>query len=165
MTVSLAAVQHPERVLIVGLGGGTIPSFLRKHYPRMQIDVVDIDPDVVAVAKRFFGFCEDAAMRAYVDDGQRFIERCRQPYDIIFLDAFSADSVPYRLATREFLQAVRRAVKPDGVVVGNIWTSNLNPLYNSMVRTYQEVFDDLYLFDVPNAGNQILMAPAAKAIA
>jgi spermidine synthase len=162
MPVGLAFVEKPKRVLIVGLGGGTIPSFLHKHYPEMTIDVVDIDPDVVDVAKRFFGFREDATMHAYVADGRRFIEECKKPYDIIFLDAFGADDIPYHLTTREFLQAVRRALTPKGVVVGNVWSRGSNPLYDSMVRTYQDVFDELYIFDVRWAGNRIFVALPRK---
>lgn len=158
MSVGLAIVQKPQRVLIVGLGGGTIPCFLHKHYPQARIDAVDIDPDVVAVAKRYFGFREDAGLRACAEDGRKFIERCREPYDMIYLDAFGPDSVPYSLSTREFLEAARRALKPRGVVLGNIWSRDSNRLYDSMVRTYQEVFDDLYIFDTQKAGNRILVA-------
>ncbi len=145
----LALCDEPRRIMIVGLGGGTLPSFLRKHYPHATIDAVDIDPDVVYVAKKFFGFREDDQMHAFVGDGREFVERFRQPYDVIFLDAFSSDSVPPHLTTQEFLRAVRRALKPNGVVVGNIWSRYSNPLYDSMVRTYQEVFDELYILDVP----------------
>ncbi len=164
MPVGLALVEDPQRVLIVGLGGGTIPSFLRKHYPRLTIDVVEIDPVVVEVAEKFFGFRKDARMKAYVHDGRRFIELewCRNRYDVIFLDAFGADNVPYDLATREFLQAVRRALTPKGIVVGNIWSRNSNSLYDSMVRTYQEVFDELYILDVRARGNKILIALPRK---
>jgi spermidine synthase len=163
--VGLAFVAKPERMLIVGLGGGSIPMFLHKHYPKAAIDVVDIDPDVVDVAKRFFGFKEDATLRAYVDDGRRFIENCHKPYDVIFLDAFSSENIPYHLATREFLHAVRKALTPGGAVVGNIWSRGSNPLYDSMVLTYRDVFDDLYLFDVRRAGNEILVGlPRRQAV-
>ncbi|MHC4404777.1 MAG: spermidine synthase [Planctomycetota bacterium] len=158
MPVGLAFVEKPKRVLIVGLGGGTIPGFLHKHYPETTIDVVDIDPDVVDVAKRFFGFREDATMRAYVDDGRRFIEKRENTYAVIFLDAFGSDNIPYHLATREFLQAVRRSLTPKGAVVGNVFSRSSNQLYDSMVRTYQDVFDEVYVFDVRSAGNKILVA-------
>ena len=158
MPVGLAMVDEPKRMLIVGLGGGTIPSFLHKHYPRSVIDVVDIDPDVVDVAKRFFGFREDPTLRAYVNDGRRFVEESRQLYDVIFLDAYGPDNIPYHLATREFLQAVRRKLTPRGIAVANVWSTHSNPLYHSMVRTYQEVFDELYVQDVRGAGNRILVA-------
>ncbi len=106
MFVTLTMVKEPQRVLIVGLGGGSLPSLLRKHYPRMTIDVVDIDRDVVEVAKKFFGFHEDAAMQVHIGDGRHFIEKCKQPYDIIFLDAYGPENIPYDLATKEFLLAV-----------------------------------------------------------
>jgi spermidine synthase len=158
MPIGLAFFEQPKRILIVGLGGGTIPGLLHKHYPETVIDVVDIDPDVVYVAKRFFGFSEDATMHAYAEDGRRFIERCEAPYDVIFLDAFDADSIPYSLATREFLAAVRKALTPEGIVAANIWSSSSNPLYDSMVRTYQEVFEQLHIVDVAGVGNKILIA-------
>ena len=156
--VGLALCGEPRRVLVLGLGGGTLPMFLRKHYPNAVIDAVDIDPQVVHVAREYFGFRDDGAMRAHVADGRRFIEAVAQPYDVIFLDAFGTDSVPPHLATREFLNAVRRAVAPGGVVVGNLWGSGSNRLYDSMVRTYQDVFDDLYILDVRGAENKILLA-------
>jgi spermidine synthase len=117
------------------------------------------------VAKQVFGFREDAAMRAYVKDGRRLIEECREPYDIIFLDAFGSDNIPYALSTREFLLAVRRALRPKGIAVGNIWSRASNSLYDSMVRTYLDVFDALYIVEVQGVGNRILIAlPRAERI-
>jgi spermidine synthase len=158
MLVSLAMVRDPGRILVVGLGGGTLPSFLHRHYPEATIDAVDIDPEVVQVARDYFGFREDNRMRAHVQDGRQFIEQCDQRYDLILLDAFSSDSIPRQLTTREFLQAVRRALTPRGMAVANLWSRGSNPLYDSMVRTYEDVFERLYLLDVPGAGNIILFA-------
>ena len=160
--IALTMVKEPQRVLIVGLGGGSLPSLLRKHYPRLTIDIVDIDPDVVEVAKKYFGFREDAAMRVHVADGRRFIEKCRQPYDIIFLDAYGPENIPYDLATKEFLLAVRRAVGPKGLVAGNVWSSSSNALHDAMLRTYQEAFDDLYVINANDSDNEIFLALPRK---
>ena len=154
----LALTEEPRRVMVVGLGGGTMPMFLRKHYPNATIDAVDIDPDVVQVAREYFGFLEDERLKAHVGDGRAFVENAKEPYDVIFLDAFGTRNVPPHLTTVEFMRAVRRAVKPGGVVVGNIWGRGSNPLYDNMVRTYQEVFDELYILDVPGTTNKILLA-------
>ena len=154
----LALAEDVRRIMIVGLGGGTMPMFLRHYYPNATIDVVDIDPDVVQVAKEYFGFREDASLHAYVGDGRKFVESVREPYDVVFLDAFGTRNVPPHLATVEFLRAVKRSVKPNGVVIGNIWGRPSNPLYDAMVRTYQEVFDELYILDVPGTTNKILLA-------
>ena len=158
----LALAPEPSRMLVVGVGGGTMPRFLRRYYPNASIDAVDIDPEVVNVAREYFGYRDDERMRAHVGDGRQFVERTREPYDIIFLDAFGTRNVPPHLTTVEFMRAVRRAVKPTGVVVGNIWGRPVNPLYDSMVRTYQEVFEDLYILDVPGTSNKILLALPRK---
>jgi len=153
----LAFCEKPQWVLVIGLGGGSIPMFLHKHYPRASIDAVDIDPEVVNVARRFFGFREDTKMRAHVADGRKFIEDSRRPYDIIVLDAYGKDSIPHSLTTVEFLRAVKRALSPRGVVVSNVWSRQYNPLYDAMVRTYQEVFDEVYAFSMKEADNVILV--------
>lgn len=159
---ALVLVERPQRVLVVGLGGGTLPMYLHRHWPRCRIDCVEIDPEVVRVAKEFFGFKEDELLRAHVGDGRAFVEKVREPYDLIFLDAYGADSIPFHLATTEFLQAARKATTPDGLVVGNVWSRDSNRLYDRMVRTYQEVFPELYRVDVPAAGNRILLAPLVE---
>jgi spermidine synthase len=158
----LALSPEPARIMIVGLGGGTMPMFLRHYYPKAAIDVVDIDPDVVHVAREYFGFREDASLKAHVGDGRKFVESVREPYDVVFLDAFGTRNVPPHLTTLEFMRAVKRSVKPTGVVIGNIWGRSVNPLYDSMVRTYQEVFDELFILDVPGTTNKILMALSRK---
>jgi spermidine synthase len=128
----------------------------------MVIDAVDIDPEVVDVAKKIFGFREDATMRAYVEDGRQFIENCKTPYDIIFLDAYGGEDIPYHMATKEFLQAVRRATTPNGVVASNILWAADNRLHDDMVRTYQEVFDSVYTVATKHEPNEIVLAMPAN---
>ena len=158
----LALSGEPRRILVIGLGGGALPAFLRRHYPVARIDAVDIDPEVVRVAKEYFGFREDRLMRAHVADGRRFVEEAREPYDMIFLDAFGTDAVPPHLATREFLQSVRRITRPEGVVVGNLWFRRYNKLFDSMVHTYRSVFDELAVLHVLGTGNRIVIALPRK---
>ena len=160
--VAFVFVEEPASALVIGLGGGTIPSFLRKRFPNMKIDAVDIDPGVVEVAKSHFGFREDARMRAHVADGRRFVEEAKERYDLVVLDGFGTDTVPAHLTTREFLDAVRRILTPRGVTIGNIWAREVNTLYDSMVKTYRSVYDDLLIIDVPASGNKILIATPWK---
>jgi spermidine synthase len=160
--LSLALVPKPQRILVIGLGGGSLPMFLRSYLPQAHIDAAEIDPAVIDVAKRFLNFKEDERMRAHAHDGRSFIELTRQPYDIIILDAYASDVVPKHLTTTEFLHAVKKALSPTGVVVGNLWGPALNPLYASMLRTYQEVFPDLYMVEVPEVENKMIFACPRK---
>ena len=152
----IALSAEPRRFLVVGLGGGTLPAFLRKHYPDADIDAVDINPEVAFAAKNYLGFREDKRMRIHIADGRKFIEAVQQPYDVIFLDAFGADAVPAHLTTKEFLTAVRRAVRTDGVVISNIWFTATRPSYDSMVHTYQQTFGEIHVLRVSGTSNRIL---------
>lgn len=156
----------PRRILLVGLGGGALPVFLHRHYPALQIDVVEIVPEVVTVAEQYFGFRQDARMQAHVADGRAFIERVPAgQYDIIMLDAFGSAEVPLHLATQEFLQAVRRTLTPDGVVLSNVWNARYNRHYATMLRTYQEVFEEVHVVDTAREVNTMLYAlPRAPAL-
>lgn len=157
MLTGLALTPKAERVLIVGLGGGSLPMFFRHYYPALEIDVVELDPAVADVARKYFEFREDARLRVHIQDGRRFIEECRRPYDVIFLDAYGANDIPYALITKEFLLAVRRAVAPGGLVAGNIWGPP-HRWYDGIVRTYQEVFGALSIVRARNEANEIFLA-------
>jgi spermidine synthase len=163
--IALALCKEPRRILVVGLGGGTLPRFLHAHYPLALIDAVDIDPEVARVAKDYFGFREDDRLRVHVEDGRRYIESVTVPYDAIFLDAFDSRDIPAHLTTVEFLRAVRRAVRPDGVVVSNVWRAPQNALYPAMVRTYRQVFETVKIVPVPSDVNNMVFAlPRREAI-
>ena len=161
---ALAFHPEPKRILIVGLGGGSMPMFLRQAYPDLLIDNVEIDPVVVKMAKDYFGFAEDDKVKAIVGDGRKFIETTENRYDIIFLDAFGSDDIPYALATKEFLAAVRSRLAPGGIVAANIWSEMHNKLYGSMLKTYLAVFDELHIIRAPEAsGNRIVVVLPRKA--
>jgi len=164
--IGLAFTEQVDRILVLGVGAGNIPMFLRKHYSDAQIDVVDIDPQIIALAKEYFNFLEDDLLRAHAQDGRAFVENVQNPYDLIFLDAYTAAGIPNHLATKEFLLALKKALKPSGAIIANMWsTPKVNPLYRSMLRTYQEVFYEVYTLRVPTAGNKIVIAlPKLKGV-
>jgi spermidine synthase len=131
--------------------------YTRQALPGAIIDVAEIDPVVVNVAHEWFSFRSDARMRVHTGDGRAFIERAPPgAWDVIVLDAFSDDEIPFTLTTHEFLTAVRTSLADDGVVVSNLWTAN--PLHPSMVATYMAVFDQVRLIEVPRRRQQILVA-------
>ena len=155
----LALSGKSRRMLVLGLGGGSLPMFLHKNYPDATIDVVEIDPGVVAVARKFFEVREDRRLMIHVQDARRFVESAQSGiYDLILVDAFGANSAPAHLTTQEFMRSLRRAVSKEGVVVGNLWRRAFNPQYDSMLLTYRSVFESSILLDVPGDANSILLA-------
>jgi spermidine synthase len=145
------------RILFVGLGGGALPMFARHVWPAAHLEAVEIDPLIVEVAVRYFGFRSDERLAVHVGDGRAFLERSApERYDLIVLDAFSDDDIPLALTTLEFLLAVRDALAPGGVVVSNLWTAN--PSHPSMVATYQSAFEAVHTVDVPARRQTVLFA-------
>lgn len=164
MPAALTWKPQPRRVLVVGLGGGTIPMFLRRHLPEADIDAVEIDPAVVDLARAYFGFRDDRKMKAHVGDGRAWIETSRARYDLIVLDAFGANAAPYALTTSEFLRSVYAALAPDGVVISNMWDRTANPLYDDMVTTYLSIFPAVSVMDIMGSGNKLVFASRSTAV-
>jgi spermidine synthase len=157
---SLPLVPRIQRILIVGLGGGCMQRFIHKLLPAARIETVELDPDIREVAARYFFFKEDERQVVHIGDGRRFVESSKDRYDIIFLDAFSATSIPYHLATQEFLKAVKAHLAPDGVVCANLWDGEAD--FPDMLKTYDSVFPELHLVKCAASGNAILVALAGK---
>lgn len=140
-----------RRVLFVGLGGGTTPKRYYEDYRQVTIDVVEIDPAVVAVAREFFAVPEDARLRLFAQDGRLFVTRSARRYDIIILDAYLIDTIPFHLATREFFEAVRAHLTPGGVLASNIIGALEGPrsgFFRAVYKTLGEVFPSVYVFPV-----------------
>jgi spermidine synthase len=142
---ALFTADPPKRVLIVGLGGGTLPMALAGILPEAQIDVVEIDPAVTRAAKRFFGFKDGPRMKVFEQDGRTYIKqalRNRQAYDLVMLDAFDHEYIPEHLLTREFLEEVKGLLGAKGVLVANTFSSSR--LYDHESTTYAAVFGPFY---------------------
>lgn len=132
---------NPKRILVIGEGGGTIPTALQEMCPDAQIDVVELDGAVDSVARAYFGFKAGPKTRVTISDGRIFVKRmaARKPnYDLVLLDAFEADYIPEHMLTREFLQEVKANMAPDGVIVANTFSNSA--LYDHESVTYRDVF-------------------------
>ena len=147
---------QPRRILIIGLGGGTLPTTLERLLPQADIDVVEIDPAVVRVAQQYFGFHADAHVHVIVQDGRVYVRRALRSgerYQLIMLDAYDSQYIPEHLLTREFLSEVRSLLTPDGIVAANTFSSSR--LYQNESVTYAAVFGPFYNL---KSGNRVILA-------
>ncbi len=138
-------------VLVVGLGGGTVPKQMWQDYPQVRIDVVEIDPEVERVARRYFALPDDQRLQVHVQDGRRFLEMTERRYDLIVLDAYYADAIPFHLITQEFLTLVRSRLQEGGLVAANVIGALSGPrssLSASFYLTAATVFPERYVFAV-----------------
>lgn len=161
MMSSLFVNPQPKSILIVGLGGGTLPRALAQVLPTTRIDVVEIDPAVVRVAKQYFGFATDARTTVIEADGRVYVKRAlreKRQYDLIMLDAFDHEYIPEHLLTREFLEEVQSLLSPKGVLAANTFSSSR--LYDHESTTYFEVFGPFY--NLKRENRVILAVKAGK---
>jgi spermidine synthase len=131
------------KALFLGGGGYTFPRFIEAKYPNAEIHVVEIDPEITRMVKKYLGVSENTKIRSFNEDGRWFAMNCKekQTYDFIFGDAFNDLSIPYHLTTKEFAMLLKGLLKPDGVLMANVIDSfKKGAFMPSYIRTLEEVF-------------------------
>ena len=159
MMAALLLNPSPRRILIAGLGGGTLPTALHELYPQATIDVVEIDAAVVSAAQRFFGFAASDRLRVHVQDARAFVKRAVRDgtaYDLIMLDAFTAEYIPEHLMTREFLAETRSLLTEGGALAANTFASSR--LYDHESVTYSAVYGAFFNLRPPRSANRVILA-------
>jgi spermidine synthase len=142
------ARPEARRALCIGLGVGTVPRALRLRYG-MQVDAVEIDPQIVALARRYFGL--PAEVNVAVEDGRTYVERTDARYGFVVLDAFRSETHPVHLFTREFFASVDRILEPGGILAINLVAfpyGEHTATWRSVYRTVAERFRFVRMFIV-----------------
>lgn len=151
----LAFLVKPEidRTLFIGAGGAVGPRSFRMHDPKMEIDVVDIDPKVLELTRSHFYLPkaeDDPKIRTIAADGRIFVREANEPYDCIVLDAFTIGGrIPFHLVTQEYFDLCRERMTDDGVFVMNINSALEGPkahIFRSTYRTLKLCFPEVYVF-------------------
>jgi len=116
-------VERPvTRIAILGNAGGTTARSFGVYYPDASIDGVEIDPQVNAVAKKYFGATDNPRLNVVTADARPFLQAAKEKYDLIFIDAYRQPYVPFYLATADFFKLCRDHLAPDGIVALNVST-------------------------------------------
>jgi len=147
----LRAARHGAPVpkcLVIGGGGYTFPRYAKTVFPEMELDVVEIDPAVTRVAYEFLGLKREYGIRDFNMDGRQFVAEKATPgsYDLIIQDAVNDLSVPSHLLTKEYNDAVKAALKPDGVFLLTIIDEiEAGKLWRAAMATLRESFPHVAL--------------------
>ncbi|MCS6785111.1 MAG: fused MFS/spermidine synthase [Candidatus Caldarchaeum sp.] len=160
---------NTTKTLFIGGGGLSGPKYFLKHYPSIQVDVVEIDPEVVEAARKYFQIPEDRRLRVFVEDGRMYLTKTGEVYDVVVMDAYAKTYVPFHLMTVEFYRLLREKMTAEGVLVSNLiasLTGDTSEIFWAQYRTVSEVFPKLFVFKASeNAGgvvqNLILVACAS----
>ncbi|XP_025781991.1 methyltransferase-like protein 13 [Puma concolor] len=173
MIAGLALLRSPEllletplALLVVGLGGGSLPLFVHDHFPKSCIDAVEIDPSMLEVATQWFGFSQSDRMKVHIADGLDYItslagREVRPHYSVIMFDVDSKDPTlgmscpPPAFVDQPFLQKVKSILTPEGVFILNLVCRDLG-LKDSVLTGLKAVFPLLYVRRIEGEVNEIL---------
>lgn len=113
----------PADVLIVGLGPGMQVKYLLGHRPDTRVEVVEIDPRMIDIARQYFALATDNdKLRIVIDDGARHVARQNDRYDFIFADSFDSNfSMVESLSNEAYYRTCRRALRRDGILCINVF--------------------------------------------
>lgn len=153
-----------KSVLFLGLGGGSGPKSFLRHYPNVKVEVAEIDPVVVEVARKYFALPADPRLQIVVRDGRVHLQRGRGNYDAIVVDAYASGPygayIPYSLATREFFRRAWTRLNHGGTIVYNVIGVH-GGAYSDTVRdirtTMGAVFQAVYAFQARSSLNTVLV--------
>jgi len=164
MTIAAAYNERFERAAFVGLGGGRTASYLVDSFPQLSLEIAELDPEVIRLAKKYFGVKESERLKVHAQDGRIFLTRSKGTYDAVFLDAYRGPFVPFHLMTKEYFEIIKKHLRPGGVVAQNVEPSTM--VLDSAIRTIGAVFRNVDTYEA--GGNVVIIAydgepiPAAR---
>lgn len=139
-----------KRAAFLGAGSFTMPEAISQHYKAADIDVIEIDPEVIQVGRKFFKLGDFNKIGAISDDARRFLQLTTKRYDLIFGDAFNGIRyVPAHLLTQEFFELVNSKLNTGGAFMINIISSLKGAkatLFKCVMRTLEQAFTNSYVF-------------------
>jgi spermidine synthase len=149
---SLYLNPKPNKALIIGLGGGSIANGLSFLFPHLNLDIVEINPDIPKIAKKYFYFTPNENTRVIVDDGIEFIKNTNTQYDLIIIDAFNSMEIPDSFLTLKSIQSLKSLLSSGGVLAINSILPHQKSLITSL---YKQVFGQY--FSLVRNDNQIII--------
>lgn len=157
MTAALAFHPGPvAKIALVGLGGGRTINYLIDSLPGASGEVAELDEAVVDVAARYFGAEPSDRLKIRTMDGRIFLQRSKERFDLILLDAYRGPFVPFHLTTQEFYRLVQERLAPGGVVAQNVEPTTM--FFDSAYATMKSVFDQVDMIEAH--GNIVLIGYA-----
>lgn len=156
--------KDSKKILIVGLSGGTVATQLRHFYgENVTVDGVEIDPEIINVAKKYFAI-ENAAVNIINSDGRIFLQENEKVYDLIIVDAYAQEFyIPWTLTTREFWQLTNTNLSRDGILALNISSIDSNSkLLRAITNTLSSVFTHAYLTNTKEGSMNYILTAANR---
>ncbi len=142
-------VPNFQNVLFIWWAAYSTPKDFLRLYPKANIDVVEIDPKITELARKYFRLKDNPRLNIYHEDARIFLNNTKKKYDVIIWDAFKSNSIPYQLTTQEVVQKKYDILNDKGVVILNIISSITGEkwqFFRAEYKTYKSIFPQVYVF-------------------
>ncbi|CAN5259342.1 fused MFS/spermidine synthase [soil metagenome] len=154
---------EPDSVAMIGLGGGSMAKFCWRYLPRTRVQVVEINPHVIALRDEFKVPPDDERFSVIQGDGAFFVRHCAPPVDVLVVDGFDSDGLPAKLSSQRFYDDCRDALQPGGIMVVNLHYGHRQ--YDIQVERIRRSFDGVTLVvDDGDLSNSIVFACKGHAL-
>ncbi len=162
MLIALLFVSTPRRILLLGLGGGTLARFFLQHFPKAQIEAVELRQAVVEVAEAYFNLDIRPPLGVYVMDAHQFLEgqgiSGSDKFDLILVDVFDAEGPSAVLEGPDFFVRLSEVIDPRGAMAVNLWSGEGAVWRDVQARMHEDFKGTLAALSVPGRGNRICIA-------
>lgn len=148
---------RPKRIVLIGLGGGSLIKFCYHRLPSAQLTAIEIDPDVIALRDAFLLPPDGPRLQVLQTDGAAYLEAAEKGIDVLLVDAFDKTGFAPALANRGFFERAFAKLGGNGLMVINL--AGDKDSYAGLIGEAMHVFDDqVIVFSVPEDGNHIMLA-------
>jgi len=157
MMAFLLFQPRPKRIVLIGLGGGSLIKFCHRRMPGTHLTAVELDPEVIAFRDAFLVPPDDERLQILQADGAEYIANAEKGIDVLLVDAFDKTGFAPSLANREFFDNAYAKLAGNGVLVINL--AGEKESYEGLIGEAMHVFDDqVIVISVPDDGNHVLYA-------
>lgn len=141
LKVETLAIQN---VLVLGLGLGSIPVMLEKHFGKTyHYTAIEIDEEVLRLAHKYSLSALQSNIEYICTDARLFVEQCDRQFDLVCMDIFMDDMVPLRFEQSDFLQQIKTLIAPNGLLMYNrLFNTPKDKL--SSKRFYEQAFLEVF---------------------
>jgi spermidine synthase len=159
MMSALLMLPEPGKVLLIGVGAGSLVHFLHHHFPDCAVDAVDHLPGIIRIAIDYFQMPVRKPIAIHCSDGYEFLarQRMRPAYDLILLDAFDDKGMSKAVYGADFFRLCMESLRPNGILSCNLWTGNREELVQVQNDIRQHSISRIYI-PVHNRGNIVALA-------
>ena len=159
MMAALLCKPNPQRVLLVGVGAGSLIRFLQHHFPECHIDAVDHSPHIIDLARGYFRLPENDFVTIHCCDGLEFVRNVQESntYDLILVDAFNEQGMATDIYTLEFFGLCANILSANGIVSSNLWSGKQEE-YAEAISAITRTCKEHITISVTELGNVITLS-------